>query len=238
MFSECVVIIYTHYLPYLHYWLYTREMQQLWSPGSMECMYNQVSTHQHFSCLGAYLPALSMSRCPLPTFSSSSWMGSFNLSIQMRCSHWKPMTPLDKALGEHTSHSNPTLRVCGSLSPGIETSVLGRSKSWVLCRVWEGLKRFSLLWGWGNSSQRAEPLGGNQLMAWVWGFPVERRWSKAWKVLFDSPLPWVIPVEWDSVDSPSASLRRVQTLVNGQWAYTEGTVVSTGPEHSLGKWTY
>lgn len=113
-------------------------------------MYNQVSTHQHFPCLSAHLPTFSVCGSPLPTFSSSSWMGSFDLSKQMRCSHWEPTTPLDQALGEHTSHSNPTLRVCASFSPGIEMSALGHSKSWVLYRMWEGLKRFSLIWGWGN----------------------------------------------------------------------------------------
>lgn len=159
MFSECVVIICTHYLPCLHDWLYTREIQQLWSPGSLERMYNQVSTHQHFPCLSAHLPTFSMSGSPLPAFSSSSWMGSFDLSKQMRCSHWEPMTPLDQALGEHTSHSNPTLRVCASLFPGIETSALGHSKSWVLYRMWEGLKRFSLLWGWGNCFSEGRTIG-------------------------------------------------------------------------------
>lgn len=167
---------------------------------------------------GVHPPTFSMSGCPLPTFSSSSWMGSFNLSKQMTCSHWEPTTPLDQALGEHTSHSNPILRVCASLSPGIEMSALGHSKSWVLCRIWDGLKRFSPSLGVEQLLLRGQNHWfGNQLKAWVWGFPVERRWSKAWKVLFDSPLPWVIPVEWDSVDSPSASLRRVQTLANGQW---------------------
>lgn len=78
------------------------------------------------------------------------------------------MTPLDQALGEHTSHSNPTLRVCMSLSPGIEMSALGHSKSLVLCRVWEGLKRFSPALGVGQLLLRGQNHWfGNQLMAWV-----------------------------------------------------------------------
>lgn len=102
----------------------------------------------------------------------------FKLSKQMRCSPWEAMTPLDKALGEHTNHSNPTSGTCASLSPGVKKSALGHNKSWVLWECVGRLEEAFLALGMGELLPKGRKVFGNWLMAWMWGFPVV--FSRPW----------------------------------------------------------